>query len=98
MDKPTLISVSLATSLLIIGTLLGFANFHINLKIMHTLIGISFILIVIFGLQNHYSRLINISPTNKIAWMHFIVFSFLLFLSVRAIKKWNSNSHKKHKH
>ena len=101
MDKSTTIAVTLATCLLLLGIGLGFSNFKLDLQIMHILIGVSFILIVVSGIQNHYSRLINISPTNSLAWMHFIVFSLLLFLSIRALRHWYFDKHhndKKHKH
>ena len=98
MDKSTTISVVLATMLLLLGTGLGFSNFKMDLQKMHILIGISFILIVVSGIQNHYSRLINISPTNSLAWMHFIIFSLLLFLSIRALRHWYFGKKHKHKH
>lgn len=101
MDKSTTIAVTLATCLLLTGALLGYSNIKVDLQKMHILIGISFILIVLSGLQNHYWRLINISPTSWISWMHIIVFSFLLFLSIRGLKHWYFDKHhndKKHKH
>ena len=101
MNKSSLISVSLATLLLLFGIFLGFSNFEIDLKILHTTIGFSFILIVIFGLKIHYYRLINKSPTNLIAWIHFFIFSFLLFISIRGLRRWyfvKEKYHKNHKH
>lgn len=101
MNKSSLISVSLATLLLLFGILLGFSNFEIDLKILHTTLGFSFILIVIYGLKIHYWRLINKSPTNLIAWIHFFIFSFLLFISIRGLRHWyfvNNQDDNKHKH
>lgn len=98
MNNSSLIAVFFATCLLVSGVILGFSNIEINLKIMHTVLGFSFILIVIFGLKIHYSRLINKSPTNLIAWLHFFIFSFLLLISIRALRKWYFNDkHKNHR-
>ena len=96
MNNSSLIAVSLATCLLLSGVILGFSNIKINLKIMHTLLGFGFLIIVIFGLKIHYTRLINKSPTNLIAWLHFFIFSILLLISIRALRKWYFNDkHKK---
>lgn len=90
------ISVLLATVLLLFGIYLGFLDFELNLKILHAIIGFSFIFIVVSGLKIHYIRLINKSPINFISWMHFFIFSFLLFLSIRALRHWHFSDKKKH--
>ena len=91
MNKEIYVSIIIATFILLLGIGLGFTNFNINLRVMHTIIGSSFIIIVLLGLKIHYSRLINKSPYDKIAWIHFVTFSALLYLSIKAIRKWNSD-------
>ena len=89
MKQDSLIAILIATGMLISGVILGFMNIKINLKIMHNIIGISFLMIVASGLKIHYNRLIYKSPYNGIAWIHFIIFSLLIFLSITMIRKWN---------
>lgn len=99
MNHTSMIAIFLATCLLLLGILLGFSNFTINLRVMHSLLSLSFILLVILGLRIHYSRLIYKSPTNFIAWLHFVIFSFLLFISIRALRKWYfTQKHNNHNH
>lgn len=88
------ISAFLATLLLFIGIYFGFLNFKLNLKILHAIIGFSFIFIVVTGLKIHYDRLFYKSPNDLVSWMHFFIFSFLLFLSIRALRHWVFNDKK----
>ena len=97
MKQDSLIAVLIATGILILGIILGFTNIKINLKIMHTIIGLSFLIIVASGLKIHYNRLIYKSPYNGIAWLHFVIFSALIFLSITMIRKWNRNENFKEK-
>ena len=89
MKQDSLIAVLIATGILILGIILGFTNLKINLRIMHTLIGLSFLIIVASGLKIHYNRLIYKSPYNMIAWLHFVIFSIFLYLAITMIRKWN---------
>ena len=91
------LSVIIATIILILGTVFGFIDTGINLRIMHTLLGVIFILTVFLGLGVHYNRLISKSPTDIVSWIHIFIFSILLFLSISAIRKWNFK-HNHHEH
>ena len=88
MKKDSIIAVIIAIILLLLGVISGFLNINLDLRLMHISIGFSFIIIVLYGLKIHFNRLINKSPYNLIAWLHIIIFSFILFLSIRALRKW----------
>lgn len=62
---------------------------NINLRKFHTSISIIFILIIILGIPVHFQRLIDKSSYNFITWLHFLIFSYLLYISILAFKKWN---------
>jgi len=87
MNIQSFIALSIATFILISSVALGFSNIKLNLKVMHSFIGFSFLFIVFFGLKRHYFRLIR-SPTNYIAWLHIFIFSFLILLSIKALRTW----------
>lgn len=88
MKKSSSIAVIIATFILLSGIIIGLSDIKINLKIMHSIIGFGFIIIVAFGLKIHYYRLIHKSPTDLISWIHFIIFSLLLLISIRALRAW----------
>ena len=88
MKRKNLIAIFLGTILLLLGILLGISDLEVNIRKLHIFIGFSFIIIIIFGLRLHYLRLMNKSPFDFIAWIHFFIFSFLLFISIRALKRW----------
>ena len=89
--------LALATPIYVIQVLQRYIAYGVISTLITLFFGIIFI--VIFGLKIHYSRLINKSPTNLIAWLHFFIFSFLLLISIRALRKWYFNDkHKNHKH
>lgn len=88
MKKDSIIAVIIAIILLLLGVISGFLNININLRLMHISIGFIFIFIVLYGLKIHFNRLINKSPFNFIAWLHIIIFSFIIFLSIRALRRW----------
>lgn len=48
----------------------------------------------------HIQRFYIKSPYDFVAWMHFITFSFILYVSVRMIRKWypRKNHTDKHNH
>jgi len=83
----TKMSIFIAGFILFIGLFLGMYDFNIDLRLFHTIVGFSFIFIVIFGLKSHYQRLIQ-SSTDVISWVHVFIFSFLLFISIRALRHW----------
>ena len=37
----------------------------------------------------HFQRLIDKSSYNFITWLHFLIFSYLLYISILAFKRWN---------
>lgn len=90
MIQEKIIVIILAIIILLIGIIGGFiSSKSSNLRFLHTLISTIFILIVILGIPIHFQRLIDKSSYNFITWLHFIIFSFLLYISIKAIKKWN---------
>ena len=96
MNIQSFIALSIATIILMSSVALGFSNIKLNLKVMHSFIGFGFLFIIFFGLKRHYFRLIR-SPTNYIAWLHIIIFSFLILLSIKALRTWFFTK-KKHNH
>ena len=97
MNIQSFIALSIATIILMSSVALGFSNIKLNLKVMHSFIGFGFLFIIFFGLKRHYFRLIR-SPTNYIAWLHIIIFSFLILLSIKALRTWFFTKKKKHNH
>ena len=49
----------------------------------------SLLIIVIFGIPIHLQRFTTKGPYNWISWIHIIIFSFLIYISILAFKKWN---------
>jgi fatty-acid desaturase len=97
MNKEKIFIIIIALIILLIGITGGLiSSTHINLKVFHNTIATIFILIVIFGIPIHFQRLIEKSSYNFITWLHFIMFSFLLYISISAIKKWNFNKNHQH--
>ena len=90
MNQEKIMVIIIAIIILLIGIIGGFTNSkNINLQYFHTAISTIFILIVICGIPMHFQRLIDKSSYNFITWLHFIIFSFLLYISIKAIRKWN---------
>ena len=91
--------------LFLISIILGFNNYKLNLKTMHISIAVLFIIIVLSGINTHLNRFTTKSPYNYISWIHILIYSLLIFLSIKMLKhlldissSFNIKSNKKHKH
>jgi membrane-bound ClpP family serine protease len=82
------LSVIIASIILLAGIILGLIDFNMNLKALHTALGITFIVIIVLGLRTHFLRLLII-PKDPVSWGHVLIFSWILFLSVSALIRWN---------
>ena len=88
------LSIIIASLVLLTGVILGLIDFKMNLKALHTALGITFIVIVLLGLRTHFLRL-SVIPKDPVSWGHMFIFSWILFLSVSAIRRWNTNRKRK---
>lgn len=85
-----IIAITIAFIILAIGIIAAFITpKNINLKKFHTSISVIFILIIILGIPVHFRRLLEKSSYNFITWLHFLIFSYLLYISILAFKRWN---------
>ena len=90
MMNDKIIAITIALIILAIGIIAAFITpKNINLRKFHTSISIIFILIIILGIPVHFQRLIDKSSYNFITWLHFLIFSYLLYISILAFKRWN---------
>lgn len=82
----------LAISLLVASVCLGlFTSKKIKYRVFHNVVSVSLLLIVVLGLPLHLSRFSTKGPYNWISWIHIIIFSFLIYISVLALRKWNQS-------
>jgi fatty-acid desaturase len=90
MMNDKIIVITIAFIILLIGIIAAFITpENINLRKFHTSISVVFILIIILGIPVHFQRLIDKSSYNFITWLHFLIFSYLLYISILAFKRWN---------
>jgi hypothetical protein len=82
------LSVSLAGILLAASLGAGFAPMRLNHRALHTTIAAVFLLLTPLALRAHFLRLWRVDPLNTTAWIHVVIFSFLLFLIVRMLHRW----------
>ena len=88
--KEKIIFIIIAIIILFIGIIGAFMTpYNINLRKFHTSVSIIFILIIILGIPVHFQRLLDKSSYNFITWLHFLIFSYLLYISILAFKRWN---------
>lgn len=88
--KEKIIFIIIAIIILFIGIIGAFMTpYNINLRKFHTSVSIIFILIIILGIPIHFQRLLDKSSYNFITWLHFLIFSYLLYISILAFKRWN---------
>jgi len=82
----------IAIIILITSVILGFfSSMKINYRVFHNVVAISLLTIVIFGIPIHLQRFIDKGPYNWISWIHILIFSFLIYISLLALRKWNQN-------
>ena len=80
----------IAIAILIVSGLLGFkGSKKIRYRIFHNVVAGSLLIIVIFGIPIHLQRFTTKGPFNWISWVHIIIFSFLIYISILAFRKWN---------
>ena len=85
-----IIAITIAFIILAAGIISAFITpKNINLRKFHTSISVIFILIIILGIPVHFQRLLEKSSYNFITWLHFLIFSYLLYISILAFKRWN---------
>ncbi len=85
-----IIAITIAFIILAAGIISAFITpKNINLRKFHTSISVIFILIIILGIPVHFQRLLDKSSYNFITWLHFLIFSYLLYISILAFKRWN---------
>lgn len=97
-SKEKIIAIIIAIIVLLVGIIGGVINSKSkNLKFFHISISILFISIVVLGIPTHFHRLLEKSTFNYITWLHFILFSFLLYISISAIRKWGKREYFKPK-
>jgi Ca2+/Na+ antiporter len=90
MMNEKIIFIIIAFIILLVGIIAGFiTSENINLRKFHTSVSVIFILIVILGIPVHFQRLLEKSSYNFITWLHFLIFSYLLFISILAFRRWN---------
>lgn len=90
MINEKIIVIIIAIIILFIGIIGAFITpENINLRKFHTSVSVIFILIIILGIPVHFQRLIEKSSYNFITWLHFLIFSYLLYISILAFRRWN---------
>lgn len=90
MIKEKIIFIVIAIIILLTGIIGAFMTpDNINLRKFHTSVSVIFILIIILGIPVHFQRLLDKSSYNFITWLHFLIFSYLLYISILAFKRWN---------
>ena len=95
------LSSVIAIIILIIGVIAGFSDIRLPLRQMHLAIGIIFIVLVPVVIYVHLKRFYVKGPLDWIAWTHFILFSLILMISVKMIKRWypqKIDNHQNHEH
>lgn len=90
MINEKIIAITIALIILALGIIGAFITpRNIDLKKFHTSVSVIFILIIILGIPVHFRRLLEKSSYNFITWLHFLIFSYLLYISILALKRWN---------
>ena len=86
MMNEKIIAIIIAFIILATGIIAAFITpKNINLRKFHTSISLIFILIIILGIPVHFQRLIDKSSYNFITWLHFLIFSYLLYISINLL-------------
>ena len=77
--------------LLALGAALGAClDVALNLRAMHVMLATSFILLAVLMLKVQIGRFYrpDKGPGDWVAWLHFVIFAFLLFLAARMLRRW----------
>ncbi len=86
-------------SLLVFGVLSGLSDYHISYKVLHLTIASVYLLLTPLIIYVHTKRFYNKGAYDWIAWMHFILFSFILYITVKMLKRWlPKRDTEKHEH
>ena len=91
------VSVVLGILILIFGVIAGFSDFSLSYRILHLSIASVYILLTPLIIYVHSKRFYTKGPLDWIAWMHFILFGLILFITVKMLKKWLPKRHYHHK-
>lgn len=77
--------------LLALGAALGaVVDARLNLRVMHVMLATAFILLTLLMLKVQIGRFYrpDKGPGDWVAWLHFVIFAFLLFLAARMLRRW----------
>ena len=77
--------------LLALGAALGAClDARLNLRVMHVALGTAFIVLTVLMLKVQIGRFYreDKGPGDWVAWLHFVIFAFLLFLAARMLRRW----------
>ena len=80
-------------SLLVLGFGLGFTSYSIPLRLLHLVIAFLFLLMFPLMIPVHIHRFYTKGPYDRIAWIHFVTFSILLYISIKMIRTWYFKNH-----
>jgi hypothetical protein len=83
-----ILSSFIGVLLLCFGILAGLSDIHVPYRTLHLSIASTYILLTPLIIYVHINRFYVKGPTDWIAWLHFIIFSFILYLTVKMIKRW----------
>ena len=63
---------------------------RLNLRVMHVALGTAFIVLTVLMLKVQIGRFYreDKGPGDWVAWLHFVIFAFLLFLAARMLRRW----------
>ena len=92
------VSCALASLMLIISVIVGTNNQQISHKVLHISIASIFLAITPVMLYIQYRRFFVKGPFDWVAWTHFFIFSLILFLVVKMLKRWAINKRHSHVH
>ena len=101
MISKSTISFIVAILLLLGGICIGFIEkIKIPLNILHLGIATSYVLLTPFVIVTHAKRFYTKGYNDVIAWLHFIIFAFLLCIAIKMYKRWlpKNHLHSNHEH
>jgi hypothetical protein len=75
-------------TLLAPGIGMGLTNYAMSLRFIHLSIAKIFLIMTPLMIPVHIHRFYSKGPYDRIAWIHFIIFVVLLYISVRMFRSW----------
>ena len=77
-----------ACALLALGLGAGLLDLPLDVRLMHQALAVSFVVLCVLMLRVQLQRFHTKGPGDWVAWLHFVIFAFLLFLAVRMVRRW----------